>query len=221
MIDVYNGDGEIDWARVRAAGHAGGIVKATEGIDMVDARLAENLAGMKAAGMVRGAYHFLRVQQNPARQALHLLNALQAAGYDYASDLPPALDLEDAGAGDCGREIVTLRVAAFLKIVEGRTGRRCILYTGKYWANDYLGDAFAGHPLWLAGYPAHYTETMQPDLPSGWTDWAIWQYTSTGTVPGVPSVGNTDVDRFNGDEEKLRHWAATGVLTSKEIASDS
>ncbi len=33
-------------------------------------------------------------------------------------------------------------------------------------------------------------------MPAGWTDWALWQYTSSGTVPGI-AVSRTDLDALN------------------------
>ena len=35
------------------------------------------------------------------------------------------------------------------------------------------------------------------DLPSPWTTWTFWQYSATGTVPGIS--GAMDLDRFDGD----------------------
>ena len=33
-------------------------------------------------------------------------------------------------------------------------------------------------------------------MPAGWTDWALWQYTSSGTVPGI-AANRTDLDALN------------------------
>jgi lysozyme len=206
MIDVYSGDGQIDWSAVRQAGHSAAICKATEGVSEIDARLSENLQGMKEAGVLRGAYHFFHVDQDPTQQAEHYLNALRDAGYDFGTDLPPAIDLEDAHASTVGEAAIIAAVAAFLQVIESHSARRSLIYVGKYWANSFLGDAFSGHPLWLAQY------SDAPSLPDGWPKWAIWQYSETGSVPGVPNGGQTDMDRFCGDEDALRAWAATGEL---------
>src|ERR1700733_3020699 len=34
-------------------------------------------------------------------------------------------------------------------------------------------------------------------MPAGWNAWMIWQYTSSGTVPGVVTSGTTDLDTFS------------------------
>src|SRR5262249_32268003 len=54
-------------------------------------------------------------------------------------------------------------------------------------------------PLWVA----QYTTAPCPDIPVPWTKWLIWQYTSTGSVAGVPGM-TLDVDQFNGTLDDLR-----------------
>jgi lysozyme len=36
----------------------------------------------------------------------------------------------------------------------------------------------------------------QPKIPAGWTTWAFWQYSESGSVPGIQ--GPVDLDVFNG-----------------------
>jgi hypothetical protein len=50
-------------------------------------------------------------------------------------------------------------------------------------------------------------------MPVGWTNWAIWQYSSTGTVGGI--TGAVDLDEFNGTTSDM--LAFTG-LPSLSIA---
>jgi hypothetical protein len=51
-----------------------------------------------------------------------------------------------------------------------------------------VGDDDFGCPLWIAAYQDH-----EPTLPKPWTRYAVWQYTSNGTVPGIH--GNVDLNR--------------------------
>jgi hypothetical protein len=44
---------------------------------------------------------------------------------------------------------------------------------------------------------AEYSTATSPTLPAGWKNWGLWQYTSTGTVPGIASGGATDLDALN------------------------
>ena len=53
-------------------------------------------------------------------------------------------------------------------------------------------DAFSGHPFWVA----EYNNDDAPTLPNGMTQWVLWQYSSSGTIPGI--AGRVDLDKLNG-----------------------
>jgi lysozyme len=75
-----------------------------------------------------------------------------------------------------------------------------MIYTGRYYWQDRLGTRdFSSSPLWHA----QYTTASCPNIADQWSQWAIWQYTDTGTVPGVPGSGGVDLDRFNGTLAEL------------------
>lgn len=57
-IDVSDHQGTIDWNAVRQAGQIFTFVKATDGITWTDPEFAANWSAAKAAGLLRGAYHF-------------------------------------------------------------------------------------------------------------------------------------------------------------------
>ena len=65
------------------------------------------------------------------------------------------------------------------------TGRPPFIYTGSYfWNDNVVTDAFNDHPLWIA----HYT-TGCPNVPDAWTQWEMWQYTSSGSVALALLIG--------------------------------
>ena len=57
-LDVYSGDGTINWTDVAASGRAFVFIKATQGNYDIQSNFATNWAGAKAAGMLRSPYHF-------------------------------------------------------------------------------------------------------------------------------------------------------------------
>src|SRR4051812_30854700 len=59
-IDVSHHNGSVDWQATAAAGVAFAFAKSSEGRSYRDARFAENWAGMAAANVLRGAFHFFR-----------------------------------------------------------------------------------------------------------------------------------------------------------------
>src|SRR5262249_28045803 len=56
-IDVYEGQGTIDWNQVHASGREFAIARIADG-NHIDSTFATNYAGIRAAGMVRGSYYF-------------------------------------------------------------------------------------------------------------------------------------------------------------------
>ena len=89
---------------------------------------------------------------------------------------------------------MTAWVGAFVNTVKSLTGLYPVIYTTGNWWNTCTGGstAFGADPMWVAAYGF-----SSPPMPAGWPAWTIWQYTSGGTVPGVPSPGATDLDMFN------------------------
>src|SRR5512144_242532 len=89
-IDVSYWDAGIDWPKVRATGQRFTFVKATEGEGYTDPTFDDNWLGARAAGLLRGAYHFFRCNADPAKQAARFLGALDAL--DDEGELPPVID---------------------------------------------------------------------------------------------------------------------------------
>jgi lysozyme len=204
-IDVSHYQAMIDWSAVAAAGEAFAFAKASEGVSAPDVYFADNWSGISSAGILRGAYHFFLPDLDPAAQAKFFLARLANANGGSTKlapgDLPAALDLEIVNGVAPGNIINS--AATWLAAVEQATGRKPILYTYiDFWKNK-LGNpsALSGYPLWIAQY-----SVAAPTVPGGWTDWALWQFSSSQPVSGV-STGSADVDAFNGTINDLRELA--------------
>ena len=195
-IDVSHNNGAIDWKAVARAGIRFAYAKATEGANTVDHAFAANRAGMKDAGILRGAYHFFRPDRKPETQAERFLRTLGQLG---EGDLPPALDLEETSAKcDRWRNVEAARrvplAVEWLERVEKALGRAPVVYTRRSFVQDVLGNPgpLVRYPLWVA----HYTCAGAPAMPPGWPAWAIWQHTDCGRIEGVSAP--LDMNRFNG-----------------------
>ena len=58
-----------------------------------------------------------------------------------------------------------------------------------------------GCPLWIANWGV-----QSPTIPAAWAgNYAFWQYSSTGTTPGIS--GNVDQDTVNGDSSFMMQYA--------------
>jgi lysozyme len=162
---------------------------------------------MKAAGLLRGAYHFYEPADDPVAQAEHFLSTVSLA----SGDLPPVLDVETLGAS--AAELWS-GVATWLQTVQTATGRQPLLYIAPGFWNESSPDlALASYPLWLADYAA------QPTLPNGWTTWHFWQHSETGSVPGVSNA--VDLDLFNGTLFQLQEWLGLAVASTTTTTNAS
>ena len=206
-IDVSYYQGDIDWGAVAASGRKFAIARVNDG-DFIDPQFGPNWDGIRAAGMIRGAYQFFRPAMSADAQADTMIAAVGVLG---AGDLPATLDVEATGSQPA--DVIASKIHVWMDKVEIATGKRPIIYTGKYFWNDNVVSAdFAGDPLWIAAYGPPC-----PDTPSPWDDWAMWQYSSTGSVPGI--AGDVDLDVFNGTMADLEMLA--GQMYAAELVSQS
>jgi hypothetical protein len=146
---------------------------------------------------------------------------------DYAGFTPngktlrPAVDLEwnpyvdpdDPDAANSCYDKTPAELVAwireFVNRVKARTGVDPIIYTAATWWRDCVGSstAFASNPLWVASYAA------SPSLPAGWSNWDLWQYSDSTTVPGIS--GGVDGNYVRGGESALAGLAVKASDAAK------
>jgi GH25 family lysozyme M1 (1,4-beta-N-acetylmuramidase) len=201
-IDVSHYQGAINWTSVRNAGIRFAFIKATEGTSYLDPSFAANYVGAYNAGVIRGAYHFARpAASSGAVQA----NFLADHGGAWSADsrtLPAALDLE-AGCAGLSQSAMRSWIQSFLNQYRARTGRYAVIYTTTSWWSSCTGNwtgPWSTSPLWIARWAS-----SPGTLPAGAPFWSFWQYTSSGSVPGVS--GAVDRDYWNGTVDRLIHLA--------------
>jgi GH25 family lysozyme M1 (1,4-beta-N-acetylmuramidase) len=195
----------IDWTQVAGAGIQFAAVKATEGDYYQNPYTPTDLAGAQAAGLSTIAYAFAipngnGSSANPVTQADYLLSYLGAS----SATVPVLLDIEydpyvnSDHTNSCyglSQSAMVNWIAGFDSEVQAKTGRLPIIYTTANWWSTCTGNstAFGQTPMWVADF----TTAASPALPAGWVDWSFWQYTSAGTVAGISSTGQTDLDQLN------------------------
>lgn len=213
-VDVSVYDGTVDWAQVKASGRAFAIAKATEGATLQDAQFSTNWPAMKSAGIVRSAYHFFHCDSTPAAQATFFLGVMGAL---EPGDLPPSLDFEDTTT--CTASTGISMAIEWLDAVASATGTLPIIYTSVNVLSNFQNtQSLAGHAqLWVAS-----RGVTCPDLPAPFTAWSFWQYSLTGTAPGLPnSNGMADLDEFDGDMSALLGLTVGGSDASTGAGSDA
>jgi GH25 family lysozyme M1 (1,4-beta-N-acetylmuramidase) len=215
------GNTNPDWAQAKAEGSITfAIIRSNWGVSQ-DGVFRRDWPRIKQAGIVRGAYLFLRFPHpkygmrapDPVSQANALIRTV--GGLDE-SDLPPTLDVEFPD----GRRVTGMTAQQCLdgaraawRVLKGYYGVAPIIYTsGRVWhedLNDLPAPDLTESPLWLARYPvrrgpavrdARVSRLNPPPVPPAWgdaTNWWIHQYQGDAVgFPGFPT-GNVDLNRFN------------------------
>lgn len=193
-IDISSWQGVIDWRKVRATPVSFAYIKATEGATYVNPGFQRDWQQAQEHGIVRGAYHFLTPTAAVEDQVENFARTVGAA---QVGDLPPALDIE----GDKWSALTLSERRHFfcrwLQTAESQLGVIPVVYVGFYFARDVLESAtiadtdLTRYPLWVPNWNA----VDNPLIPPPWKDWAIWQYTSKGSVDGIQ--GHVDRNRLS------------------------
>ncbi len=197
-VDVSSYNGAVTWTSVKGAGIDFGYARLSTGAMLLDTQFDQNWSAMKAAGLLRGAYQFFRPGQDPTAQADLVIQKVGVLGL---GDLPVVLDLETS-ENQSGATIVA-NIQAWVARVTAGTGRAPIIYTSKrVWDLNVPSTAFASLPLWVAAWG-----TAAPSLPVEWTSWTFWQFSDSGSVPGISGNPGVDLDVFNGTLAQLQSLA--------------
>lgn len=180
------------------------ICKATEGTSFVDKYCDGFVQKAISLGKPFGVYHFASGKSSGRQEAEFFYNNIK--GYVGKGIL--VLDWE----GNAVKRGVSY-AKEFLDRLQELTGVKALLYTYNNCVNSYdwspvvKGD----YGLWNAGYYAGYqTMGYNPNAPlkggtGAWPGAAMYQYTSSGRLPGYS--GNLDLDVFYGDRTAWQKYA--------------
>ncbi len=221
-IDVSNNNGTITWSSVANSGIDFAWAKATEGFTFNDSFLSSNMSNGTSAGVMMGAYHFARWDNNSAAdEASHFL--AQAGSYIRAGYMVPVLDAEQAPAAGQTRTIISTWINDWCNAIKSSTGISPLVYTYQSFASSWFNSTVSSNwQLWMANYNGQNAQTGSPGSITPWTtgDWQFWQYdvTGSGSVPGVS--GSVDRDVANGDYDFVeRNFLIPMVWTGGSNAS--
>lgn len=195
-IDVSSWQTDIDWEQVRAAGfefvmiRVGGRSYGESGSLYDDDLCQSHYEGAKAAGLKVGAYFFSQAVNTyeAAEEAYFALD--KVSGWEL--DLPIVYDWEyiddEKRTAFIYEDIVTECVKTFCDIVKNH-GYEPMFYVSPWFGRMNL-DELKEYQQWLAMYKDQMDYEFHFDM---------WQYTSSGTVPGID--GPVDLDIYFPPEE--------------------
>jgi lysozyme len=225
-IDVSVFDPVINWAKVRAQGYRFAYIRSSYGVEsnqtIKDTMFDAHWAGAKAAGILRGPYHYLHAAMDGTKQAEDFLRFVTLE----KGDLPPALDLEEAyNQGATNKQFIT-NSEAFLRKVQAETGIQPMVYSRGMFLDEKL--TLHGKPpvwaknyrVWIAHWTYAYGDNIKPIEGAGWPPYIFWQYSGEkeyldGITDDLGRPVYVDFDVFKGTLEDLYALANATPPVSK------
>lgn len=191
-IDVSEHQPVVDWEQVKAAGVEYVMLRAgyrgyTEGELFRDSCFESHLAGARAAGLDVGVYFFSQAitVEEAEEEAKFLLSILGREKLEMGVAFDWEYVSADVRTGSMDGRTLTDCAIAFCDAV-AKEGYKPIVYFNQDQAeNVYLLEELTDYDFWLAMYSDEMVFPYRVDM---------WQYTETGTVPGID--GNVDIDLY-------------------------
>jgi GH25 family lysozyme M1 (1,4-beta-N-acetylmuramidase) len=200
-VDVSHYQGRPDWDKLHADGVAFALIKCIES-GAIDEQFEFNRQAVSDRNIPWLPYAFLRPGDNDATMA-KFCDAVGRTG------IPAALDWE---ASDVPASVME----HWIDVTRTKLGRSPLAYYGLYPPAS-LTATIRQCVRWYPQYPG--SPTADPKIPpwdgrTAVTDWSkcwfIWQWTSSGSIPGIGSA--VDLDRLSCSSGVFQNWYATGNL---------
>jgi len=201
-IEVSEAHGDIDWSLTRQ--HVSFVyIKASQGVETVDAALEENWREAGEVGLPRGLVHIFHPKDiKDWKKQLELFTGLVGK---FPCELTPALDIQ---TNNGLRKVEMDNIGAkFCKRFSERTGQELILRTNAAFFNKRLPLTDWAKPrgLWVVDIRGD-----EPAVPVEWSKrkppWIFWKYSagenSLGAAYGLSST-SADLTRFFGDATRF------------------
>ncbi len=188
-IDVSKYQGSVNWQEVKNSGVQFAMIRTGYGGDtedwdsQTDPYFESNYAGATGAGIKVGVYHYsyatdVSMAEEEAEFCLHILKGRHL-------DYPVAYDVEDPKQSGLSADTMAQIVRAFCSRIE-QAGYRAVVYSYVTFYNSKLTSPLVSqYDTWIA----NYTTDSAPHFSRSYT---MWQYTSSGSVPGVSGACDLD-----------------------------
>lgn len=224
-IDVSVYQSRIDWVAVEESGEVDfAYMRAVIGTSS-DVTFKRNWEECGKTSIKRGAYHFFKMNIDPAKQAQAFFDVVGALRDD---DLPPMLDVEVHRLPTDDANAYLRKTLAFIEKAQELFGRRIVVYTGGPIFNECtdggdpdLLDKIAACDLWLSAYVFDPTKFVPKAWKSRGKSWTIWQLSgdvAAGGKPGKRIKGIGPIVDYNvtqGSALDLKAWIAASVLNNQ------
>ncbi len=191
-IDISEHQGIVDWEQVKNAGIDFAMIRIGyrtygSGLITIDNSYGANIEGALNAGLDVGVYFFS--QATNTDEAIEEADALLDAIYGYDITYPVVFDWElifddHARTDEVGVEMLADCCVAFCERVKS-AGYKPMIYQNASTATHKLDlPRVKDYDFWLAEYSTK---------PSFYYEYDIWQYSNSGTVPGVEGLCDLNI----------------------------
>lgn len=213
-VDVYVGDGNIEWEKVKKDGIKFAMIKASQGYlvsnpksgMITDSSFSYNITNADKNGIVCGAYHYLMAKtiKEAKEEAEYFVSVISR--YRSNIKLYAGVDMENDKAKSYNKtekKLNTDILIAFCEVVKSN-GYNPIIYINPNFIKNYLEfDRLSEYNIWLAFWTTRDKMLEYINSFSDTSQFKIWQSGST-TVNGIK--GSTDGDELLHDltEEKYK-----------------
>lgn len=194
-IDVSKYQGVIDWRQVAESGYSYVFIRLGyanwDGTITLDSYFERNIKGAIDAGIKTGVYLYSYIESVDAARfaATKTIELIR----DYKISMPVAFDYELSSLySTYSRDKNTDICNAYMEVI-ANAGYLPMFYSYTSFVNSYMNmdrlNKYEG--LWIANYTGKI----------GVDNTAIWQYSSSGTVPGIQ--GRVDMNRMYFDVPRI------------------
>ena len=215
-VDVSEHNGVIDWEKVKESGKVDfAMIRAGYGQTTVDKQFHKNAVMCNTLDIPIGIYWFsyATTVDAAAREARACLETIK----DYKITYPVAFDFEDDSVRvakkngvTISKSLATLMAMSFLSVIKN-AGYEAVNYSNPSYLNQYFDSSVKNNfPLWLAQWPVNPKPEIRPIQSP-----VIWQYSATGTIPGINSAVDLNVSYV--DYANKEETIVNTPLTKEEI----
>lgn len=198
-IDVSSWQYDIDWAKVADAGAEFAMIRigyrgSESGKINADKYAQQNLTGAAEAGLDIGVYFFSQAltREEAEEEAYYVLGIIK----DHNITMPVVFDWErirgeDSRSNNMDRRTLTDCALTFLETIE-LAGYNAMIYFNPHQSRNllYLSE-LTDYDFWLASYTDRMNFPYKVKM---------WQYTESGSIPGIDTPCDFNVYFPDGDE---------------------
>lgn len=213
-IDVSTWQGNINWKKVKQSGVSFAMIRVgfrrlDAGTIVMDNKFLNNIKGAIANNINVGVYFFsmARNSTEALEEAKWIANVIK----DYDITYPVAIDIEIFNRNrlkGVSYSTMTNNALVFCKYIKSK-GYTPMIYSYANAFTKYFDTAkFSGQRIWLAQYNDKVTYKG---------NYHMWQYTSSGSVPGISGRVDMNVAYFSVTNDVTKASTVNGITNTGNL----